>query len=95
MARSLALPFAPDRLVKLRETQIQSRVPAPERASNVRHAFGAGGAPAERVLLVDDVATSGATARECAAQLTRAGARSVFVWCFARASRADLAEELA
>jgi ComF family protein len=95
VARRLALPFAPDRLVKLRETQIQSRVPASGRASNVRRAFGVRGVPAERVLLVDDVATSGATARECAGLLLRAGARAVVVWCFARASRADTPEEAA
>jgi orotate phosphoribosyltransferase len=42
------------------------------------------------VLLVDDVATSGSTARECARALVRAGARRVEVWCFARASRQDV-----
>ncbi len=42
------------------------------------------------VLLVDDVATSGATARECARQLLKAGARDVDVWCFARASRGEM-----
>jgi orotate phosphoribosyltransferase len=42
------------------------------------------------VLLVDDVATSGHTARECARRLVEAGARRVEVWCFARASRADV-----
>jgi len=58
----------------------------------VRGAFRAAGRPAERVLLVDDVATSGATARECSRRLIGAGARAVNVWCFARASRADLPE---
>jgi predicted amidophosphoribosyltransferase len=60
----------------------------------VRRAFRVEGRPAGRVLLVDDVATSGATARECARRLVQAGARSVTVWCFARASRADMAREL-
>ncbi len=36
------------------------------------------------VVLVDDVFTSGATARACAAALAQAGARSVIVACFAR-----------
>lgn len=36
------------------------------------------------VVLVDDVFTSGATARACRAALTEAGARSVSVACFAR-----------
>jgi predicted amidophosphoribosyltransferase len=95
LARRLRLPFAPGRLVKIRDTEIQSRVPAARRASNVRRAFGVRGRPGRRILLVDDVATSGATARECAALLAGAGADAVAVWCFARASRADIVVEAA
>ena len=90
IAARLRIPFAPRRLEKVRVTARQSGLPLAERAGNVRGAFRARlGAPS-RVLLVDDVATSGATARECARQLLRGGARSVDVWCFARASRDDL-----
>jgi predicted amidophosphoribosyltransferase len=95
LARRLELPFAAGRLVKTRETERQSRLPADERAGNVRGAFAVRGAPARRVLLVDDVATSAATARECARRLARAGAGAVTVWCFARASRTDVDPELA
>ena len=93
VARSLGLASRPRRLVKTRETEVQSRVPASHRAANVRRAFRAEGRPPDRVLLVDDVATSGATARECARRLVEAGAQSVTVLCFARASRADLDRE--
>jgi predicted amidophosphoribosyltransferase len=90
IAARLRLPFAARRLEKIRATQRQSGLPLEDRAGNVRGAFRARpGAPAH-VLLVDDVVTSGATARECARQLRRAGARTVDVWCFARASRDDL-----
>jgi predicted amidophosphoribosyltransferase len=95
VAKRLSLPCAPGRLRKVRETERQSRVAASARAANVRRAFAVHGAPAGPVLLVDDVATSGATARECAARLIAAGAPSVTVWCFARASRADLVREAA
>jgi ComF family protein len=95
LSRRLDIPFARHRLVKLRETEVQSRLPLSDRAANVRRAFRVAGRPAENVLLVDDVATSGATARECARRLTEAGARRVSVWCFARASRADAAPEVA
>ncbi|HKD18756.1 MAG TPA: ComF family protein [Thermoanaerobaculia bacterium] len=91
VARRLGRSFAPDRLRKVRETEIQSRVRAAGRAANVRRAFSVEGASPRRILLVDDVATSGATARECAARLAAAGAERVSVWCFARASRGDLA----
>lgn len=93
LARRLRLPFAGHRLAKQRETEVQSRLPLARRAANVRHAFRANGRPARHVLLVDDVATSGATARECARLLSQAGARRVTVWCFARASRADFSPE--
>jgi ComF family protein len=93
LARRLDLPFAAGRLVKVRETEIQSRLPAARRAGNVRGAFQVRGTPRRRVLLVDDVATSAATARECARQLALAGASTVIVWCFARASRTDIDPE--
>jgi ComF family protein len=93
LSARLAIPFARRRLHKRRETEVQSRLPLARRPANVRGAFRADGRSAARVLLVDDVATSGATARECARRLKEAGAREVAVWCFARASRADLPPE--
>jgi predicted amidophosphoribosyltransferase len=95
VARRLGRPFAANRVRKVRETEKQSRVRAAGRAANVRRAFAIDGSPRGNVLLVDDVATSGATARECAVRLAAAGAESVTVWCFARASRAYVANELA
>jgi ComF family protein len=84
----LAVPFAP-RLRKVRETERQSGLTLARRRENVRGAFRASGALPRRVLLVDDVATSGQTARECSAALLAAGAKEIDVWCFARASRDD------
>lgn len=84
----LGIPFA-RRVRKLRETERQSGLTLARRRENVRRAFGASGRPARRVLLVDDVATSGQTARECSAALLAAGTEEVDVWCFARASRDD------
>lgn len=95
LSRRLGIPFARRRLVKLRETEVQSRLPFSRRRANVHLAFRAAGCPADSVLLVDDVATSGATARACARQLAAAGARRIVVWCFARASRGDVPPEAA
>lgn len=90
VARRLGLPYAPRRLRKARETVRQSGLALERRRTNVHGAFCARGTPARRILLVDDVATSGWTARECAAVLAAAGAEEIDVWCFARASRDDV-----
>lgn len=90
LARHIDAPFEAQRLEKRRETERQSSLPLERRSENVRGAFRARGRAPRRILLVDDVATSGATARECARALLRAGAREVTVWCFARASRHDV-----
>ena len=89
LARRLGRRFSPTRLRKLRRTARQSGLRADRRAANVRGAFRARGTVGRRVLLVDDVATSGSTARECARALLAGGARSVEVAVFARATRDD------
>lgn len=89
VARQLALPFSPRRLRKTRRTEKQSGLPARLRARNVRGAFAGTKSVPARILLVDDVATSGATLRECAGALLRAGADFVDAWCFARTTRDD------
>ena len=58
-----------------------------ERRRNVRGSFRAVERPPSRLVLVDDVYTSGATAAAAASALRRAGARHVEVITFARAVR--------
>ncbi|MCA1582752.1 MAG: ComF family protein [Acidobacteria bacterium] len=89
VATLIGAPLRARRLTKVRATSRQSGLSAQQRAPNVRGAFAARGPVPPRILLVDDVATSGATARECARALIAAGARDVDVWCFARATRED------
>lgn len=64
----------------------QRGLPLAERRRNVRGAFAAAQAP-RRVLLVDDVYTSGATVDAAASALRAAGARTVDVVTFARTVR--------
>jgi ComF family protein len=58
-----------------------------ERRANVRGAFRASGSVPGRVVLVDDVYTTGATVHAAASALRAAGARDVHVVTFARAVR--------
>ncbi len=80
-AGSLHLPMAAHILLRTRYTAPQAYVKhRRERLSNMRHAFAASGTlNGERVLLVDDVTTTGATLRAAATALKRAGAGRV--WC--------------
>jgi predicted amidophosphoribosyltransferase len=65
----------------------QRGLPLGERRRNVRGAFRPVGEAPTRVVLVDDVYTSGATAAAAASALRKAGARRVEVVTFARAVR--------
>ncbi len=68
-------------------TSTQTRLTRPERAANMRGAFAMrDGAQldGERVILVDDVFTTGATTSACAQTLLAAGAGDVCVWTVAR-----------
>ena len=58
-----------------------------DRRANVRTLFVSRSEAHGRLVLVDDVYTTGATAAACATTLRRAGARSVEVVCLARAVR--------
>ena len=69
------------------DTPPQTRLPEEDRRKNIRGAFALNGETAldgKRLLLVDDVYTSGATVNECSRVLKRGGAREVFVLTLAR-----------
>jgi predicted amidophosphoribosyltransferase len=76
-----------DLLARLGGAPRQTGLGRADRAGNVRGAFVARGSVPQRIVLVDDVYTTGATASAAAGALKRAGAASVHVVTFARAVR--------
>ena len=75
-------------LVRVRDTQPLYALDPKQRRESVRGAFettGTGRFAGHEVLLIDDILTTGATARECAKVLRRAGATKVWVATAARA----------
>ena len=90
LARELARCWEVDvraLIFRQRSTERQAGLPLAERRRNVAGAFAASGRVEQRLVVVDDVYTSGATASAAASALRRAGARHVEVVTFARAVR--------
>ncbi len=89
VAASVALPARADLLLRPWGTAHQADLGRGERLLNLRAAFMVdarhrAALQCRQVALVDDVMTTGATAREAAAALLRAGASAVQVWVIAR-----------
>ena len=84
--------FRPQALVRLRRTRMMGKMNAAERRRTLRGAIGPGvraeqGLRGKRVLLIDDVLTSGATVKACCRALERVGVSGVDVLTLARVVR--------
>jgi ComF family protein len=85
VAKITRVPFR-EALVRTRNTKTQTKLDAMQRQTNISGAFEAIERVTGRVVLVDDVLTTGATAAECARVLMENGADEVVILAFARAT---------
>lgn len=87
LALACKIDYRPNALHRTKETQSQVGLTAAQRKENVAHAFAADPhiVYGRTVLVVDDVATSGATLDACSEALLDSGAKCVYCLTLARA----------
>lgn len=87
LAKSLGLIFAKDILVKVKETQTQSTLSKTQRKNNIKGAFQVLDKTKienKKVVLIDDIYTTGNTVNECSRMLKKAGAKQIVVVTIAK-----------
>ena len=85
VAKALRVPLEVNICQRLRNTKAQTQLPWREREKNIRNAFHCSqDLSYQRILLIDDVMTTGASANECARTLKLHGAASVNILIVAR-----------
>lgn len=86
VARALGVPLDVDSLVRVRATAEQAGLSRQARSHNLDGAFAVGRpGRADRVLVIDDVRTTGATLAAAALTLTASGCSAVHTFALARA----------
>jgi ComF family protein len=88
ISKKFSIPLNFTSLKRIVDTPPQIGMGKSQRASNVKNAFKVadkGNVKGKKILLVDDVYTTGSTVNECARTLLRNGAEEVAVLTLARA----------
>lgn len=86
--RCFSKPLSTNNLCRIKNTSSQTQLSKSQRQRNIRNAFFVNDPKSfkgKKILLVDDVLTTGVTAMECSKKLKEAGARSVHLLILATA----------
>lgn len=99
LARQSGLKYMPDLLLRKKRTPLLRGMSGKQRENTVGKVFAinpkrASQVKAVRIILIDDVLTTGATSNACIKQLKRGGASWVQLFCWARVLRGEAAEEI-
>ncbi|SHK34380.1 comF family protein [Marinobacter antarcticus] len=84
LGQALSIPVDAGVVRRIRKVQSQRGLSREARLANLRGVFKVCAAVPERVAIVDDVVTTGATMRLLASALREAGAQEIQVWALAR-----------
>jgi competence protein ComFC len=76
LAKNLNLKIFSD-LIKSKDTEDQTKLDFEKRLNNLNGVFKVKSSPPKKIILVDDVKTTGATLKECAKVLKEAGAKEI------------------
>lgn len=92
LGRETGLPILHEALLRTRPTPTQGHLNFEERRKNVKKAFAvndkyAADIKGKKLILIDDVYTTGSTVKECTKVLKKAGAQEVYVLTLARVAR--------
>ena len=87
LGKSLEIPVKKDVLSKVINTTTQSKLGGKARQTNIQHAFFIQNdveVEDKKIVLLDDIYTTGATSQECSRVLKEAGAREILVVVLAK-----------
>lgn len=87
LAKKVNIKFENDILIKIKETKIQSTLDKKQRQENVNNAFDIKNKEIiddKKIVLFDDIYTTGSTANECSRILKNAGAKEILVVTLAK-----------
>ena len=87
IAKQMELVMEKDTLIKVKKTQVQSTLTKSKRMENIKDAFGIKNSDKiknKKIILVDDIYTTGSTVNECSKVLKKAGAKEICVVTIAK-----------